>query len=366
MVRIKDIAKEANVSEGTVDRVLHNRGGVSSKTEAKIKSILQKRNYSIHPVASALAMQNKYHIAILLPAYNEKDSFWKSPSLGILKASKEIQNIGIKVSEFKFDQYEPLSYLETFNILIKSKPDAVLLVPFFLNETRKITTKLEQYIIPYMFLNIDIEGFKNTAFIGQDAYTAGYMAGRFLHLAMPEKSTPLIIRFHPGNNNNNAISNRVHGFKAYFEQHGFTKEIPTLPIKRIDKPEETKEIINAILSKNNSIKGLFIPSSRISTIVECLSDLQLKELQMIGFDNTPQNIECLKNEKISFLISQKPFDQGYLSIRLIADLLTKNKKPNKKIFLPIDILTKENVVYNEMNQSMFEREISYDEQIPIS
>ena len=42
MITIKSIAKEANVSEGTVDRVLHNRGGVSKKTEAKIKEILKK------------------------------------------------------------------------------------------------------------------------------------------------------------------------------------------------------------------------------------------------------------------------------------------------------------------------------------
>ena len=79
MITIKDIAKEANVSEGTVDRVLHNRGGVSKKTEAKIKVILEYHNFSVNPVASALAMKNKYCIAALIPEYNESDLFWKSP-----------------------------------------------------------------------------------------------------------------------------------------------------------------------------------------------------------------------------------------------------------------------------------------------
>ena len=52
MITIKDIAKEANVSEGTVDRVLHNRGGVSQKTEAKIKAIIKKHDFKTNPIAT--------------------------------------------------------------------------------------------------------------------------------------------------------------------------------------------------------------------------------------------------------------------------------------------------------------------------
>jgi LacI family transcriptional regulator len=81
---------------------------------------------------------------------------------------------------------------------------------------------------------------------------------------------------------------------------------------------------------------------------------------MIGFDNTPQNIECLKKDAVSFLISQKPFDQGYESVRLMTDYLLKKKIPDNKIYLPIDILTKENVMYNDINQFMFENEITHN------
>ncbi|MFA5588430.1 MAG: helix-turn-helix domain-containing protein, partial [Mariniphaga sp.] len=35
-IRIKDIAEKANVSIGTVDRVLHNRGEVAESTKKKI------------------------------------------------------------------------------------------------------------------------------------------------------------------------------------------------------------------------------------------------------------------------------------------------------------------------------------------
>lgn len=42
MVTIKDIASMANVSRGTVDRVLNNRGGVSPRTAERIRLIAER------------------------------------------------------------------------------------------------------------------------------------------------------------------------------------------------------------------------------------------------------------------------------------------------------------------------------------
>ncbi|MHA7943644.1 substrate-binding domain-containing protein [Formosa sp. 3Alg 14/1] len=358
MIRIKDIAKEANVSEGTVDRVLHNRGGVSSKTETKIRKILERRNYSINPVASALAMKNKHNVAVLIPEYNETDSFWKSPYLGVLKASDEVKNIGITVNYFKFNQYDPVSYLESFEALLKTEPTAVVFAPMFLNETKKITTQLETADIPYLFLNIDIEGFNNLTYIGQDSYTSGYIAGKLMHLGMEKESKILMIQSREHSGDNNAISKRIHGFNDFFKNHTPNMNPINLKIENFNDVLKTQQSIKDALNSNDSIRGIFIPSSRTAVIVDCLKQSKQKEYKIIGFDNTPQNVDCLKQDDISFLISQKPFEQGYESIRLMSDYLLKSKVPIDKIYLPIDILIKENVVYNDMNQLMFENTIS--------
>ena len=42
---IKDIARMAGVSAGTVDRVLHNRGDVSPKSKAKVQKVLDEIHY---------------------------------------------------------------------------------------------------------------------------------------------------------------------------------------------------------------------------------------------------------------------------------------------------------------------------------
>ena len=62
-IRIKDIAEMAGVSEGSVDRILHNRGNVSKKSEAKIRAVLDKINYKPNKYASVLASNKQWALA---------------------------------------------------------------------------------------------------------------------------------------------------------------------------------------------------------------------------------------------------------------------------------------------------------------
>lgn len=355
MLRIKDIALEANVSEGTVDRVLHNRGGVSKKTEEKIKKILQERNFIQNPVASALAMQTNFSIGVLIPEFTDEDIFWKSPYYGILKASNEVKNTGIRVDYYSFNQSEPSSYITAFTKLIATKPSAVLLVPFFIEKTKKILHQLKALNIECYFLNIEPLGFDDVRFIGQDAYNAGFIAGKLMNLSIPENTSTLIIKT-KNQVKNQTISSRIKGYENYFIENKLKNTVTKLTIDNFTDLSSNRKIIEAFLEKNKTITGVFVPSSRISQIVACLSEEHLKNLKLIGFDNIEKNIELLKDDSVAFLISQKPFEQGYEAIRLIADQLKYKKKIATKIYLPIDILIKENVIYHDLNQKLFENE----------
>ncbi len=44
-IRIKDIARLAGVSAGTVDRVLHNRGNVSTEARRAIEAVFREVDY---------------------------------------------------------------------------------------------------------------------------------------------------------------------------------------------------------------------------------------------------------------------------------------------------------------------------------
>ena len=159
MITIKEIANIANVSVGTVDRVIHDREGVSKKTKERIQKILKDHNFKINMIARSLAMKKKYNISVLMPEFDDDNLFWKSPLMGVSKAADEVLNFGVEVEIFTFDQLHKNEYIAEFEKILNNKPDAVIFTPFFLNETKGFVKILEEMQIPYVFLNIDIEGF---------------------------------------------------------------------------------------------------------------------------------------------------------------------------------------------------------------
>ena len=80
-VRIKDIAKMADVSVGTVDRVIHGRSGVSESSRKRVEEILKQLDYQPNMYASALASNKKYTFACLLPLH-EKAEYWTDSVTG--------------------------------------------------------------------------------------------------------------------------------------------------------------------------------------------------------------------------------------------------------------------------------------------
>ena len=66
-IRIKDIAKMADVSVGTVDRVIHGRSGVSEASRKRVEEILKQLDYQPNMYASALASNKKYTFSEMLP-----------------------------------------------------------------------------------------------------------------------------------------------------------------------------------------------------------------------------------------------------------------------------------------------------------
>ena len=61
---IKDIAVLAKVSTGTIDRVIHGRGGVSKKKEKIINDLIKKHDFKRNLVASVLAKKKSIKLSL--------------------------------------------------------------------------------------------------------------------------------------------------------------------------------------------------------------------------------------------------------------------------------------------------------------
>ena len=65
MVTLKEVAKEAGLTVGTVSRVLNNRGYISEDARKKVYSAMKKLNYHPNEVARSLQGKNTNTIGIV-------------------------------------------------------------------------------------------------------------------------------------------------------------------------------------------------------------------------------------------------------------------------------------------------------------
>ena len=343
-VRIKDIAIKARVSTGTVDRVLHNRGNVSEKVRERIQKIIDDMDYQPNFIARALASGKICRIGALIPDHN-LDSYWLAPKTGIEKAEKDLKEYGIQVTQFVFNPYDPGSFIEQAQKLTESRPDGILLSPIFYREVLPFFGKWKKHKIPFVIFNTQISDFEPLSYVGQDSYQSGYLAGKLIHFGHPHPGSVLIAHIDEEISNAAHLIKKEQGFRNYFSQNNLNYyTLFKTELKRANFASFTKQL-DDIVENTPDLSGVFVTTSKAHEIAKYFEQRFIKNINIIGYDLVPQNIYFLNKGTINFLINQNPKGQGYWSVCQLADHLIFKKEVPVLKFLPLDIVTKENLNY---------------------
>ncbi|NOU61321.1 LacI family DNA-binding transcriptional regulator [Marinifilum caeruleilacunae] len=342
-IRIKDIAEQAGVSVGTVDRVLHNRGEVAEETKKKILDIAKANNYHPNLIARALTSKKQCIFATLMPSPTEEDIFWKRPLSGISDAATELEQFQVKIEKFFFDHYNEQDFIQQTKEILKLRPAGVVFPPIFKQESLDFIQKLEKQNIPYVFLESKIKDCNYLAYVGSDGYHSGRVAANVVDFSTPKNGDILIINLAKNLENIHHLNKRTQGFLSYFMDHGrntglkINIEIPTSNTALI------KEKLNAVLSKNQNIKAIYITGSKVHKIAEYLIHNNLDEITLVGFDPIEQNIKYLKQGTINYLIGQHPYQQGFKAIKKLFDHVMLHNTISRDEILPVDIINRESI-----------------------
>ncbi len=337
---VKEIARRANVSIGTVDRVLHNRNGVSPKTREKVKAIIKELDYQPNLLARRLASKKVIHIATLIPLVSKDTSYWSLPLQGIMRAEEEIKRYNIEVDKYFFDQDDKQSFVNQTRKILRKKPDGVLLSPDFIEESVAFTSKCNQLGIPYVFIDSDIEAQNRLSYIGPDLYDSGYLAANLVSYILRGRESVLVLNISQRMYKHHHLLKKEEGFRSYFKDNAIKKKIEKIDIRKGDSFSIEKEI-TSVLSRNKDIRLAFVTNSRVFIVAKCLKKLK-KKLILIGFDFIEENIKALTEGDIDFLICQKPGEQAYKGIMSLYQHIVLNRQVDRMQFMPIDIITKEN------------------------
>ena len=343
---IKEIAKLANVSLGTVDRVIHNRGKVSPKTHKRVLDILQQVDYQPNIYARGLVLNKSFTIAALVPLFDTGE-YWEGPQLGIKKAEEDFKQFGLAVKLFLFDQNLPESFKEQAQKVIDSKPDGVILAPVINFEAVKLTKRLQELGTPFTIIDSNIANSGALSFIGQDAYQSGKLAAKLLKSEISGNGGISIISIKNNENHNKTLQKRIEGFKDYFLESDFLQTISLNEYDIHQRSKDWKEVLLETCRAQNT-SGIFVPSSKVHYVAEIIDELGL-DVKLVGNDLIERTKFYIEKGIIHYVIGQRPENQGYYALEIFYKFLVLSLKIEKEKYLPLDIITLENLIYyNEM------------------
>ena len=331
-ITIKEIARRAGTSIGTVDRVLHNRGEVAESTRELVLKVAREGNYQANIYARNLKLNRNFRVAILLPEDNE---YWTEHNRGLADAVLQFQPLGLQLEKFTFDRHNVNSFHEKSELMLESKPSAVVMAPLIEEEVIKLSQRLDASSIPYVFVDSNLDHANPLTFIGQDSRKAGYLSAKLLNFGFSEGHSACILRYHDFDSLNKTIEERIQGFRQFYADHNFDTSL----VKELDFEGLSDEIEK---NRNGGWLHIFVPNSRVFEI-EPLLENKTFSTRIVGFDLIQGNAESLKKGLVDFIIHQNPYNQGEQAIRTLHSKLILGKEVHSKVQIPLEIITKENL-----------------------
>lgn len=339
---MKQIAKLAGVSRGTVDRVLNNRGSVNPDTERKIREIAQAVNYTPNLAGKTLALKKKQlKLGYIIFSSTTSNPFFEDVVRGIENKADELSEFGVTV-EIRYAAIDnPELQASLIDQLIELGIDGLVIVPINHPIVVDKIKSLTNSGFPVVTSNSDVPDCGRISYVGSDYYKSGETAAGLMNLITGGRAntgiiigSPLVL----------CHSQRAASFQVYAKRH-----FPDIHI--IDKAYnndddfESYSVTKALLEKNPDIDSLFLASAGVYGSCRAVKDMGLaKELKIVSYDATEKTCELVREGVISATIAQQPIFQGSKPLEILVDYLGMDIKPDKEYYYTdIEIKISENL-----------------------
>jgi LacI family transcriptional regulator len=317
MITIKEIAKLAGTSRGTVDRVLNGRGNVNHEVEKRVLQIAKQHDYRSNPFAKALARGNsRYLIGIIINSIGNK--FFEDVIAGINETVEKYKNHGFEVVMREIKGYNEGEQLEALDELAAQKLSALVITPI---DTPSIAKRLASFApIPVIALNSNMHFDKKLAFIGCDYYNSGGLCGDIARLMLPAGGDVSIIT---GSFNMLGHNERIRGFKDAL------KDSPGVRIISVDANNDDNGDSYDVTTKAIGLHNpdlIYFCAAGTEGGVKAVRDSGCGAKVIVVDDIQPMR-DYLADGSISAIVTQQPYYQGALTVETLYRRLVYGISP---------------------------------------
>ena len=310
MATSKEIAEMAGVSRGTVDRVLHGRGGVKHETAQRIRKIAAELSYVPDRAGRALRFKSR-SIKIGVVYFGQSNPFFDDVKAGIAQAEAELSDFSPEILIRPLSAYSGQAQLEAIESLEKEGIDALVLTPL---RSEKIAAKINALYekgIPAVCMNSDLKNSKRIAYVGCDYEKSGALAAQLVSMFTRGSAKTVMVL---GSFDIAGHCERRQGFEALCQQEYTGINLCAVTENNDDDARSfavTKELI-----QKEQPQVIYFAAGGLKGGLEAVTEYYGAETKpiIIACDETECAISALKQGLVSAVISQQPVKQGRLSV----------------------------------------------------
>lgn len=306
-----DVAREADVSTATVDRVINNRPGVRARTREVVLQAAQRLGYVGENQPASEAAGEHLTLDFVLPAGT--NSFIEELRQQLLRQGNEAPGISARVHSI--EGFNPLTLAEKLREL-EGKSGGVGVVGLDHPAVREAIRLLTASGVPVLTLLSDIHHVPRVGYVGIDNRSAGRLAGYLMgRLLGPGRHKVALFA--------GSLSYRGHEEREAGFRHILAEEFPNLRVIDLtevkDDTERAYQAAKAHLQEHPDIDAIYNIGGGKRGIARALEERGLaRKVIFVGHELTAPIKRLLLDGTIDVLIDQNARVEARESIAQLA------------------------------------------------
>ena len=327
-VTLKDVAAAVGTSIGTVDRALNDRGRIKEETRLRIRRVADELGYRPNRMARLLQQGCTPHIAVVMPT--EPEYFFGEMRDGIQDSLRELEDYGVTADYFFTRSIDPGQQEDVLKQLPADRFDALMinagspvLVPYM--------DAFAEQGLPVVTFNSDVGGSRRLFYVGEDPYKSGALAGELMGKLLRQGGKVAVLT---GFRDVIAQSRRCTGFRdALTAEAGETAIV--FEEEYFDDIEQVRRLTARLLGEHPDIDGVFLTTAigAIGVGEYIRGEAPARKPVIIGYDTSPYVADLLREDVLTAVIYQDPYNQGYYAMKLLAAYLLGRELPERRHLL---------------------------------
>ncbi|MEM9434393.1 MAG: LacI family DNA-binding transcriptional regulator [Pseudomonadota bacterium] len=336
---INDIARVAEVSLATVDRVLNARPGVREQTVKKVNKAIVDLGYVRDTAAANLARGRVYNFVFILPS--NQNEFLYSLEKQIEQLKENLRHERTRLSFLRVAAFDPMALARAIQSIDETSVDGVAIFGPETPSVRDSIAHLKANGIAVASLVADIPSSERDNYVGIDNVSAGRTAaqllGRFLG---PRHGKVLVLT--------GSMLARDHLERRLGFDEIMASDFPHLQIlaslEGRDDPDLIERLLPPTFEENPNIVGIYSSAAGNEGLLKFLQPARLDPKPVvIAHELTPLSRRALDEKLFDAVIGQ---DSGHLvrsAVRILrakCDQMPINAAQER---IRIDVYLKENM-----------------------